>query len=354
MKTQTPFTGKGTLTIKLDGSQSTMVQYWTADDEPCFDFKESKNNPHWSLWHQINNYFSRRGFSVTPDPHYQEHYKCLSKDHRYGIKNGLEYVTERFSRGFRFEFFQSINFENSHGGKYDFDKYSKMPYRIKLMYRNEMQRLAVWLLKKGVKVEIDLPLTEVQHIIINKNKCTHNNFAITSLDDWGRTMKDYDIKQNSYDRNKKPLINGELNYFYYNRRLMCGHVYFNLNTQWYAVAGGRVFHLSSGYFFDLTPDTPRREPMGASEQIQRYHTELRKAEKSMDYDRCNVLKKIILKISPKLFHVFSIKWDRWWGPNNNGYVSDKSKAGVYTEEDVMIKSPTYYNNGVSTRAVPIN
>ena len=58
-----------------------------------------------------------------------------------------------------------------------------------------------------------------------------------------------------------------------------------------------------------------------------------------------------------LFLVLSLKWSRggiltWWGPDDNGYVTDIDDAGRYTRVQVE-KKENYYNDGRDTRAVPV-
>jgi hypothetical protein len=57
------------------------------------------------------------------------------------------------------------------------------------------------------------------------------------------------------------------------------------------------------------------------------------------------------------FLILSLKWSKggiltWWGPNNSNYVTDIDDAGRYTRDQVE-KKASYYNNGDSTRAVPV-
>ena len=42
----------------------------------------------------------------------------------------------------------------------------------------------------------------------------------------------------------------------------------------------------------------------------------------------------------------------WWCPDDKGYTKDLNKAGRYTYEQVEANAH-YYDNGVETRAVPV-
>lgn len=59
----------------------------------------------------------------------------------------------------------------------------------------------------------------------------------------------------------------------------------------------------------------------------------------------------------KEYYILSLKHTHhvdnliWWKPNNSDYTVDLNRAGRYSHEDV-IKNASYYNNNVSTRAIP--
>ena len=58
------------------------------------------------------------------------------------------------------------------------------------------------------------------------------------------------------------------------------------------------------------------------------------------------------------FYILSLKWTRrsdrlitWWWPENNGYCYRLEEAGRYSA-DAVAGDPNYYDNGVTTKAVP--
>lgn len=136
------------------------------------------------LYLNICEHFKRRGFKVGRDEEAFKNYPSISKGCKYGFKNGLEFKSKPTGAGFVFNFYQNIFFENPNGGEFDFNKYEKMPYRLKLTYRNEMLRLAKFLESKDVEVFIEKPLTDIEKIIKKNQTNAHiHGKNINSLDD---------------------------------------------------------------------------------------------------------------------------------------------------------------------------
>jgi hypothetical protein len=313
-----------------------------------------------NLYQSVCKYFKRRGFKVGKDEEMFKNYKIIAKNHKYGIKNGLEFNSEFYPRGFKFEFYQNEIFKNTSGGKYDFDKYEMMPYRLKLTYRNEVLKLASFLQKKGINVVIKRRLTDIEKILEDEQSNTHiHGGNINSLDDIGKYMESdygrYDRTQNSTDRNKKQIVCGETKYFYdYNNILSRGVVYHHINNMWWVIVNGKRYNISSFSLFDYSPELTRRKKLSKEQQINRMEEALRYWESKKQYQKCIRLNNSIekLKSGEKTYRVWSIKHNSWWGPNNNHYTSNISQAGVYLEQNIL-NNQSYYNNGVSTKAILI-
>jgi hypothetical protein len=309
------------------------------------------------LYLNICNYFKRRGFKVGRDEESYKNYPLISKGRKYGIKNDLEFNSEPSGYGFKFEFYQNIVFENSNGGKYDFDKYDKMPYRLKLTYRNEMLRLAKFLESKDVEVFIKVPLNDIQEIIKSDQENTHiHGKNINCLDDIRIYMESeagsYNRGNNSKDKNGKQIVCGEVKYFYdYNNRISRGVVYHHINNMWWVLVHGKRNNISSFYLFDLFPETPAKKSLGKEAQINRMEKQLRLLEDKRLYEKCISLNKSIAKLQGQenKYRVWSIKHGSWWCANNSGYTNDVSKAGIYLESNINEKQG-YYNDGKTNRA----
>lgn len=310
------------------------------------------------LYLNICNYFKRRGFNVGRDEEAYKNYPLTSKGRKYGIKNDLEFNSEPTGYGFKFEFYQNIVFENSNGGKYDFNKYDNMPYRLKLTYRNEMLRLAKFLESKDVEVFVKLPLTDIEEILKSEKENTHiHGGNINCLEDistyMGSESGNYNRNYNSKDKYGKQIICGETKYFYDYRtkRLSRGVVYHHINNMWWVLVHGKRNNISSFDLFDLSPETPAKKILGKEAQINRMEKQLTLLESKRLYEKCISLNKSIKKLQGQenRYRVWSIKHGSWWRAGNGGYTDNISQAGVYLESNIN-DNRSYYDNGKTTKA----
>ena len=62
-------------------------------------------------------------------------------------------------------------------------------------------------------------------------------------------------------------------------------------------------------------------------------------------------------MSERLFYIWSLTHTKgemtlWWMPDDRGYTTNLARAGKYTEAQIAANR-RYYDNGRSTRAVPV-
>jgi hypothetical protein len=105
----------------------------------------------------------RHGFSVRPDEHVKKNYPSLSETHRVGRYRGehLEFSLESNGIHTEITFFQELVKENPNGGKYDFNKFSKMPFLVRLRFQWIREKIREFLEGRGLplqsKVESPIP-----------------------------------------------------------------------------------------------------------------------------------------------------------------------------------------------------
>jgi len=212
---------------------------------------------HYKILDKVLNFMKKRGFKVGKDPRIEKDYKCLSKDHRAGQKCELRFKTHRYPAGFGIEFYQEINTKNKSGGFYDFNKFSMMPYLIKLAFINESNKIAEFLEKLGVenkeKHEYKLAEDQIKNDWVSSCHYPQKdmNFELSDLD--GTTCEG---SYNNTDRDKKTILNGQIKYFrHWDGRLMRGKVYRNLNNMWWAIINDTEIRNTADFeLFDPTDE----------------------------------------------------------------------------------------------------
>ncbi|WP_426491089.1 hypothetical protein [Hymenobacter sp. 102] len=198
------------------------------------------------------------GFKVTKDPYYEKHFPRLSQCHRYGKWRELEVGIEISWKGIKFEFYQNVNFTNPNGGKYDFDKYAKMPYLCQKRFHYTVRRLQQLLTQEvpGLVVQqIDAPKVAEQALLQKYEESWHHHGVQTLADVQGQ-LKSYDLTHNSADRDKKQILCGQVKYYRdFDGRLRRGVVYWYLNSQWYVILHPTSCEcVSASHLFDPTPE----------------------------------------------------------------------------------------------------
>lgn len=201
---------------------------------------------HYPILDKVLNFMKTRGFEVGSDPEIDKNYKCLSKDHWYGIKKDLEFKAHRYPSGWEIEFYQNISFENRHGGFYDFDKFEKAPYLIRLLFIKEIEYIGEFIENtvKEVKCysEKDYKLAEekikkdFQRHFDNKITMDFDLSKLDGLEGDAEYRRDNRYQSNCKDRDGKIIVNGSIKYFRdYKGRLQRGKVYHNINNMWWVV-----------------------------------------------------------------------------------------------------------------------
>lgn len=221
------------------------------------DWKDRGDWSHYAVMNRLINFMRTRGWKIDTDKTVS---KCIRRDFRCGRKGNLEVKAERFPAGFSFEFFQNINFVNPYGGYYDFDKFEKMPYLIRLEFRNELCHMVAFLhsilsdLTDVTPPEFVLAEDKIKYDYITSGwRDFHKTMAEFSLSDLdGQTTESY----NNKDRDGKVIFNGQVKYFRdFSGHLARGKVYHNINNMWWVIVNReKIRNIADFELFDLTPE----------------------------------------------------------------------------------------------------
>ena len=214
--------------------------------------------PHFGTLHRIFNMLRAEGFSIENDA---EVAKCIRRDYYIGRRGDLELHAHRYPAGFEIMFFQNVVIENKSGGRYDFDKFQKMPYMIRLRFMKYRDKIIALLksvedLKDESKADPRLAEEWIKARYVEEwhHEQKDMNFLLSDLD--GQTQESY----NGRDRDEKTLHNGDVKYFrHWDGRLYRGRVYHNINNMWWVILDRfTVRNVASFELFDLTPEDNRR------------------------------------------------------------------------------------------------
>lgn len=267
-----------------------MMLSYIAPDYPGNCWSKAKHRsvyPHDGLFYRVMNRLSALGFNAGKDPEFMERYKIISHDHWYGRKGSLEFKAEKFRAGFRISFFQNVVHENSHGGYYDFDKWNKVPYIIRLQFLWTIEQISLFILSEGIQdysaPELKSAEDQIKWRFV---QCWHH--TQTDMDGWTLTDLDGSMgdtwnggdSRNNLDRDGKMLHNGDIKYVRdRNGYLRRCRVYYDINMNWCCLLSKYEWVIRPCWeIFDLQEADarcrvkPGRPPKAYTEKINMLHS----------------------------------------------------------------------------------
>lgn len=237
---------------------------------------------HYGFFHRLMNFMRSIGYSVEKDPDVLKRFKLIAYSHWYGRKGDLEFNGEFYPAGFKIEFFQNVNFENSSGGRYDFYKWDKMPYSIRLEMINTMRHIREFFGGFQLKDVSDPVCDDAEsQVKLRFVKCCHHpqksmDFDLHDLD--GTKGCEYGDANNK-DRDGKEILNGQIKYTRdYHGYLVRGRVYYDLNMNWAVILNKNEWLVRPCWeFFDLNDsdvrgrDHSKKPPKEYREKMELLH-----------------------------------------------------------------------------------
>lgn len=245
-------------------------KFWITDTRIRFTTSEERKGVrrsreqwrHYAYFYQILHMLADEGFSVEKDPEVLKRHRIISRDYWYGRRGDLEFSAHKFPAGFEIVFFQNVVFENSNGGKYDFDKLKKMPYLIRLQYTLYMRKIVEKLKTlTEVKDETPPPAKTAEEKVRRDLAYGWHFFPDMNFD----LQTDVREAESYYgvDSNKKPIHNGDIKYFRnsWNGYIMRGRVYYCANMNYWVILNKREAVIVQNYnlFDGFPPGEPRRK-----------------------------------------------------------------------------------------------
>jgi hypothetical protein len=254
------------------------------------------NVPHYNKWIAVIRFLKRRGWEISENPTYKEHYAILSQYHKIGYKGDVALLMEIGSNSIKVEFGNIKNLwaemKQSFWSSSTDERTAKLTYMEAMRVKLEIYKLLQFCKKYNHEmIKEDAELSPEEYIINKLQNNTHIHGKVTSLNDikLDITPDKYDWKHNSNDKNQKKIICGETKCFYdyYTRRLSCGVAWHNINNMWWVICNGVLRNIAACELFDFEQSLPRRKPLNQREVAQL----LNKFEDKREYDRCVGIKK---------------------------------------------------------------
>lgn len=269
-----------------------------------------------------------RGWSIKADPGIQRRYRSLSPDRRLGTRGTLCCKIEINGRAVQVEFWStSAPQVNRNGRRYDFDKMARMAYLDRLRVELEFRRISLWLETLApVKLSrsMDYSLSPIQRIELHYAESWHKVAAL------GRTHWGYD-----YNRKAKggALLDQAQTVWLSDckGRIIRGTAYYNLNSMWWVIAGGRLLNESCGCLYTKPPTDVRTRQNGRLRR-KRLEDELSTAVSLMNFQRAELVKRILFG-SSETFLIWARDHSAYYRAQYSGYTSDRISAGKYTRAE---------------------
>lgn len=244
----------------------------------------------------------KRGHRVWRDPKTAKHYPSLAPDHWLTQKGDLRATVTLGGRHLKIEFYQELNVKNRNGGRYDFDKFARMPRWMQLQCIVEIHAAVGKLQELGYVYRLKdrtatVPtLLQIRDFVSPPNRTgtlARFNESWNFESDWARGGR-FKCDETGWptaeaigehsDRDGVPILNGEERYVYHRGNLKRGVVRTNMNGMW---SVGDFTYVSSSSLFLCDPtQVPRRF---FPHQVNRLRKELQRAVDRQDYRRTQSL-----------------------------------------------------------------
>lgn len=268
-------------------------------DNPNDRWDKVHNWVHHHLYCAALHAMRQKGAEVGKDPHIEKDARILSRFHGYGNWHGLEFKSEIHMSNFTFEFFQNVTpSENRNGGYYDFDKYKKFPYLLKLRLKVAIKHLieSIAPLCDATITFTDSHGTSEERILKSYAESCHWP-NVKTLEDVAPNMRPYNQGRDSNDRDGKRINCGEVKYFYsYDGYLHRGIVYHNLNNMWWVIENDTVYSNKACFELFDRKNEPIRKALNPEKKLEKLKAELNRQIKEENFIRCNIIKKEIDKL----------------------------------------------------------
>lgn len=249
-------------------------RFWWTNAHLSICHEDEDNETH----REIIRFFRSKGAKVSLD---ESVHKIIRQGYHKGVWKGLEFYARHCKRIDSWDFFQSVNFENPNGGRYDFNREEKMPHRIHLRYRAIKPALSRLLIERG-------------YSDATETKPLGTEFVNQKRLDWAGWGEPYDIEyqrkqiNNFTSAEKQELCDGDQVYFldYLTDRWHTGTAYHNINNMFWVVVNEKTKPRNiAGFHLHLEKPTPNLQgrKVPSDQADKRRKSILESAMKNQDF-----------------------------------------------------------------------
>jgi hypothetical protein len=272
---------------------------------------------------------NRIGWTVGEQTHI-----FVGNNSRHCVKGSLQADLKICGHSIELEFFQSVNTPDraDHGGRYQSDKERLMPYLVSLEMERTRRRIRDYLCNVFTGYVFQEPdrkcglngMTSVEWI--NADYVSKRRFCPPTI-----PPADY----NSGSGDKKTIVHGAKVWTTDRKgRWIQGTAFVNINNMWWVAYGKYGF--TNKACFEIFVDRPEDVYAKSNERRRRQRLEdlLARAVAGMNYQRADVLRKVLFPNPEPLFMIFNVKDELYFRPNYSGYTKDTVRAGKYTRAEL--------------------
>ena len=249
---------------------------------------------------KVKTLLKRLGYALGEDPHIKRHYPSLNSSQRLGRKGELEVAVSHCGRTVDVEFFQNIhNVSNRSGGRYDFDKLSRMPYLMRKTVQLALARLVA-----GLRETFDVTVTEPTPARPSPDGLTAEQWVERRSRESGHFRPelgraDWHGEYNRRTADSQVLEQGCIVYFTDPKgRWQTGRAYYNLNSMWWVVSGRYAVTNKPCHELWCTRPEFLRKKDNRSYSLKRIEKLITAAVSKQDFLRAHALSQVLSQRQP--------------------------------------------------------
>jgi hypothetical protein len=269
-----------------------------------------------------------RGWSIHEDAEIRKRFNILRHDRRRGAKGTLCCKIEISGRVVQIDFWSITAAQiNRNGREYDFDKMRRMTHIDRLRVELEYRRVIQWvetMAEVSVTRADDRDMPAMARIEKGYAESWHSDKQV------GRPVCRSDYNRMSSDG--ALLEHGQTVWIPDGKgRIIRGTAYYNINSMWWVVAGGKLYNEGSRSIYASVPSDLRTKRNERARRV-RLERELSVAVQRMHFNRAQLIKDLLFG-REQVFMIWARDNKAYYRSQYAGYTTEMIHAGKYTRAE---------------------